>query len=798
MTIRRWLATALLGLALGLGIATPAWAHDVGGVGATNFRTTLSELDPVVPGVSLRVVENGARLELRNDTAVEVVVDGYGGEPYARVGPTGVFLNDNSPARYLNTDRYSNTAVPAGVDGRGPPRWRQVADQPAWRWHDHRVHWMLGTLPPVVAAAPTQPHRISDWTITLHHGEQVLTARGSLDWVPGPSPWPWFAATGLAVAGVAALPLLRRPHRLLAAATAIVLVARTAHGLGVMLVTTGSVPERLSSLFGSDAVLVWPFSILAVVLLWRGHTRASWISAAVGFVLASTLFLDDAPVWWRSSAPTALPMLLDRATVAVVVGAGLGLIVALPVMLRRQQASSAARSGARPRPTLAERPLAAESTVAAEPAPTAGQVAGSVPSAAVEQPVALGLPGGGGVGRRQAVGYLAAGALGALAGAAGAAAASGNGGTAAPAGPALAEVGRRSIPFHGQHQAGIAAPARPQAHAWVAAFDLAPGIDRAGLGQLLRAWTEASARLTAGQPLGHPDDGVVTGLGPAALTVTFGFGSSMFGQAGVPAAARPAALAPLPAFEHDQLDPAASDGDLGLVIAGDDPVVVAHAARVVRRLAGDRARLRWQVRGFNAARGNAPDATTPRNLMGQVDGTANPAPADPDFAARVFVATTGPAWLRGGSYLVVRRIRMLLDDWDRLTLAEQEAVIGRRKDTGAPLSGGGEHTAPDFGARSPGGALLIPEHAHIRLATPAFNDGAAMLRRGFSYTDGDATGLLFLAWQADPGRGFIPVQRRLSGLDSLRRFIRHESSALFAAPAGAGPDSYIGQALIEG
>jgi dye decolorizing peroxidase len=366
----------------------------------------------------------------------------------------------------------------------------------------------------------------------------------------------------------------------------------------------------------------------------------------------------------------------------------------------------------------------------------------------------------------------------------------------APGVPPLSDVGARSIPFRGARQAGIAAPARPQAHAWVAGFDLEPGLGAAALRGLLRRWTDAADRLTAGQGTGAIDDAVVAGLGAAALTVTVGFGPTLFGQAEVPAGARPEALAPLPAFDGERLDPARGDGDLGVVVAADDPVVVAHTARVLRRLAGGAARLRWQHQGFNAARGAGPDGATPRNLMGQVDGTNNPRPDEPDFAAKVFV-DGGPAWLRGGSYLVVRRIRMLLDEWDAVPGADQERVIGRRRDTGAPLTGGGERSPADFGATTADGSPVIPVDAHMRLAAPAANEGAAMLRRGFSYVDGDEAGLLFLAWQADPRRGFIPVQRRLVATDALRRYIRHEASALFVMPGGVAPGSYLGEGLWE-
>jgi deferrochelatase/peroxidase EfeB len=643
---------------------------------------------------------------------------------------------------------------------------------------------MLSTLPPSVAAAPTQPHRISTWSVSLSHGGRALTATGSLDWVPGPSPWPWYALVALLVVGVAAMARTARAHRVLAAATLAMLGAAVTHGAGVMLVTAGTLPQRLDALLGADALLVWPVTIVAALLLWRGHTRAGWLSAAVGLVVALTLALDDAPVWWRSSAPSALPATLNRATVAAVVGLGLGLAAALPLLLRRHPAPARPWAGVGARPGLG---LEAGAGPHQRPAPGIGdeQVGADVPAGAGGE---AGRVASGSVPRRRAVGYLAAGALGAITGAAaGASGAIPRTKEDAGAPPAV------TVAFHGVHQAGIATPARPQAHGWVAGFDLSPGVDAAALRELLRRWSEAAAALTAGRALGHSDDAVVAGSGPAALTITVGFGPSLFGQAGLPASARPAALAPLPAFGDERLDPARSGGDLGVVVAAHDAVVVAHAARVLRRLAGGTAKPRWQMHGFNASDGEGP--STPRNLMGQVDGTNNPRPSDPDFPARIFA--TEPAWMRGGSYVVVRRIRMLLDDWDRLGLAEQESVIGRRRDTGAPLSGGVERTPADFGARDASGAPVIAPTAHMRLAAPAFNEGAAMLRRPFSYTDGDEAGLLFLAWQADPRRGFIPVQRRLAGADALGRFIRHETSAVFAMPGGARPGEYVGQSLLE-
>jgi dye decolorizing peroxidase len=400
-----------------------------------------------------------------------------------------------------------------------------------------------------------------------------------------------------------------------------------------------------------------------------------------------------------------------------------------------------------------------------------------------------------GLSRRALVGT--AGAAGLLAGAA-----AGAGGRALaedhPA--ALTSVGATGVPFHGVHQAGIVEPA--QAHGHLAAFDLAPGAGRGRAAALMRRWTRAAEAMTRGRAP-EDDDQVALDAGPSSLTVTFGFGASLLHRTGL-SARLPEALAPLPPFSADKLDAGRSDGDLFVQIGSDDPLVAFHALRVLQRLAGGTASVRWQMTGFNRAPGATARPMTVRNLMGQVDGTNNPKPTDHDFAAKVFVPAGGqPAWMAGGSYAVVRRIRMLLDSWDNLSLERQEQVIGRRKRDGAPLSGGTETTKVDLGKQNPDGSLAVAGDAHIRVAAPESNGGATMLRRGFSFHDGfgasgapDA-GLLFVAWQADPRRGFVPVQRKLDRGDGLSRFLRHEASALFAVPGGCAPGEYVGQRLLE-
>jgi dye decolorizing peroxidase len=365
-----------------------------------------------------------------------------------------------------------------------------------------------------------------------------------------------------------------------------------------------------------------------------------------------------------------------------------------------------------------------------------------------------------------------------------------------------AQTGNQRSAYYGPHPPGIVAP--QQSHYRLAAFDLTDQATIQQTAALLRTWSAIAAACMAAQPTAD-DDAMATGRGPANLTITLGLGASLLTRLGL-AAQIPAELGPIPAFPADRLDPASGGGDLMTLIGGTDGIVVAHAFRALVRATGTTAAQRWQISGFSDSPGAiATPASTPRNLMGQLDGTDNPTPAQAGFDAKIYTAAdSDPSWMRGGSYLVVRRIRMLLEDWDTLTRAQQQNVIGRRKDNGAPLSGGTEHTTPDYVAQSPDGALLIPPDAHIRLANPTANLGATILRRGFSYDRGvlpdgapDA-GLLFLAYQGDPRTGFIPIQQKLSEADALSNFIVHESSALFAVPAITSSDDYPARSLLTG
>ncbi|WP_328328816.1 MULTISPECIES: iron uptake transporter deferrochelatase/peroxidase subunit [unclassified Streptomyces] len=420
------------------------------------------------------------------------------------------------------------------------------------------------------------------------------------------------------------------------------------------------------------------------------------------------------------------------------------------------------------------------------------------------------------ISRRRLLGTAGAvGAGGLVVGAAGGAAAH----AAAESAPAtaLTTVGSTEVAFHSPgktsgstrsaHQAGIITPA--QSTGYLIAFDLAAGAGRTQAAALLRRWSASTQRMMAGEPTAD-DTGIALDAGPSSLTVTFGFGRSFFGRTGL-TVQRPTQLDPLPDFSSDHLDARRSNGDLWVQIGADDPLVAFHALRALQNEAGSAARVRWQMNGFNRSPGATAKPMTTRNLMGQIDGTGNPKPSDSDFDRRIFVPAAGgkgagaqPEWMAGGSYAVVRRIRMLLDDWEKLPLGKQEQVIGRRKKDGAPLTGGTETTAMNLTKVGPDGKFVIPDNAHARISAPEQNGGAALLRRTFSYHDGigqDGTpdaGLLFVCWQADPAQGFVPVQRKLDRGDALSTFIRHEASGLFAVPGAAGPGEYVGQRLLEG
>ena len=369
------------------------------------------------------------------------------------------------------------------------------------------------------------------------------------------------------------------------------------------------------------------------------------------------------------------------------------------------------------------------------------------------------------------------------------------------------------VPFYGKHQAGISTAAQDRLA--FAAFDVTT-TDRVALMHLLGMWAAAASRMTQGLEIGpvetHPqappaDTGEAMGLHAANLTITVGFGPSLFDKRFGLAGHRPAALEPLPDLPGGVLRRELSDGDIGVQACADDPQVAFHAIRNFARLARGTAVMRWSQLGFGKTASTSSAQATPRNLMGFKDGTRNIKNDDTtDLDNYVWVGNeTDQPWMKDGSYLVTRRIRMLIENWDTDYLADQENVFGRFKDSGAPLTGKHEFDTPDFAAKDKDGKPVIDTRAHIRLAAHENNHGIRILRRGYSYTDGidpvtgylDA-GLFFIAFQKNAHEQFAVLQRRLGKHDNLNEYIQHTSSALFACPPGlSAPGDWWGKELFD-
>jgi deferrochelatase/peroxidase EfeB len=384
---------------------------------------------------------------------------------------------------------------------------------------------------------------------------------------------------------------------------------------------------------------------------------------------------------------------------------------------------------------------------------------------------------------------------------------------------ASADAADPVVPFHGRHQAGIATAVQDRLH--FASFDLLDGTTHADLIDLLRTWTQAAAAMTAGAEIGGragssehygppQDTGEALGLHASRLTITVGFGPSLFDDRFGLAARRPAALEPLPEFAEDALDPARSDGDLCIQACADDPQVAVHAVRNLARLAHGIAAVRFSQLGFGRTSSTTRSQATPRNLFGFKDGTAN-LKAEDAAAMRqhVWVAPgddANAAWMVDGSYLVARRIRMTIETWDRDSLGDQEQVIGRQKRSGAPFNRQDEFSTLDLTADGPDGRPLVPAQSHVRLAHPDTNGGAKLLRRGYSFVDGSddlgrlEAGLYFLAYQRDPRKQFVRIQQRLAGKhnDAMNEYITHVASGLYAIPPGVQAlGDWWGRALFD-
>ena len=365
-----------------------------------------------------------------------------------------------------------------------------------------------------------------------------------------------------------------------------------------------------------------------------------------------------------------------------------------------------------------------------------------------------------------------------------------------------------TYPFHGPHQAGILTPgpAAKQAASCYAAFDLTVA-SRAELVDLMKTLTTRARFLTTGgvppdlgvgQP---PSDSDV--LGPAVpadgLTATVSVGSTLFDHRYGLAEAGPRRLVPMPVFPDDSPNPDWLHGDLLVQLCANHPDTVHHAIRDLTRHTRGAMQPRWKIEGYAAP--PRPSGTA-RNLLGFKDGTANPSGRDADSLIWIDDPSE-PAWTHGGSYQVVRLIRMLVEFWDRVSINEQQNMFGRRRDSGAPLDGNSEFDTPDYAADPNGN--VIPLDAHIRLANPRTpaTENQRIVRRSYNYDLGVdengnlSTGHIFTCYQQDVDRQFATIQTRLIG-EPLIDYVQPFGGGYFLAlPGVRNASDWYGRALLS-
>lgn len=373
------LLAVVAGLVGALAVAAPAAAHGADAPDATNYRTAVTSITPPVAGLSVRAIEAGARLELTNRTGRVVEVLGYAGEPYLQVRPDGVFENVNSPATYRNATLAGNTAPPATADPGKPPVWQRVSAEPVARWHDQRTHWLEAEPPAQVRADPGRPHRVRDWVVPLRADTTTaVQVRGTLDWLPPPDPYAWWAGIALGVLAVGALGLMppawpsgRRALAGLAVLTALGGLAAVGYAVARELDAGADGPGTLA--LGLLTGGVWPLLVGLGALAAAGYALARRPAADFALALAGTclaLFagLPAAALLARPVAPTPGPAVVARLAVAAVIVVGFGVAAASALRMR-----VAARTAA-PRPHPVDHGVVVGDTTGENPGNRAPQV----------------------------------------------------------------------------------------------------------------------------------------------------------------------------------------------------------------------------------------------------------------------------------------------------------------------------------------------------------------------------------------------------------------------------------------
>ena len=343
-TVRSGLAAVFVGIAIVVATASPAAAHGTGGLQPTDYVTGVHGVTPAVPGVHVRAVDLGSKLELRNDGGKAVTVLGYDDEPYLRVTRDGVFENTRSPAVFLNRGVTITGRIPASYDSSASPEWRRISSGNEARWHDHRAHWMGTVDPPVVARDRSRPHVVMrNWEVPLRVDGGKAVISGDSRWIPPPAPWPWLLGAAALAAIVIALALTRHWARIVAIALGVLLVSEAVHVVGGWGATTSSFLAELGA--GVYSIAGWAIGVVALIWLLRRDPRD-----ATPIVLIAALFLfiagglADVTSLTHSQLPTTLPPALARLTVTLALGLGLGLMVTSGLRLRPPPRRTPART----------------------------------------------------------------------------------------------------------------------------------------------------------------------------------------------------------------------------------------------------------------------------------------------------------------------------------------------------------------------------------------------------------------------------------------------------------------------